>query len=203
MRLILARHGETDANREGRVQGVGDSPLNSTGRCQAMALGHYLKDYTIDAVYSSPLTRALETAEPIARSHDLEVALVEGLRELDVGDLDGLTGPEIREKYPGFMEEWMRNVHSLRMPEGESIVELQARAWTSVEQIAQRHPEGIVVAVSHNFVIQSIVCKVLDLELNSFRKIRQDLGAVSILELSNEGSVLVTLNDRCHLRESS
>ncbi|MFQ5934300.1 MAG: histidine phosphatase family protein [Dehalococcoidia bacterium] len=202
MRLILVRHGETDANREGRIQGIGNDPLNATGRSQAAALGEHLETYKLDAVYSSPLARALETAEAIARHHNLRPIELKGLQELDIGELDGLTGEEVKERHPDVLEEWMRDVSSLRMPGGESIVELQDRAWAAVQAIAEGHPKGVVVGVSHNFAIQSILCKALDLKLDSFRRIRQDLGAISILELTDRHPILITLNDRCHWAES-
>ncbi|MFQ5874161.1 MAG: histidine phosphatase family protein [Dehalococcoidia bacterium] len=201
MRLILVRHGETDANREGRVQGAGNARLNATGRSQASALGRRLASYDLEAVYSSPQSRALETAEAIAQHHGLPVTTLEGLREMDLGELDGLRGEELRNRYPDFMKEWDRNISSLRMPGGESVAELQVRAWASIESIAERHPQGVVVAVSHNFAIQSVLCKALGLALDSFRKIRHDLGAISILELGEGTPVLVTMNDRCHRDE--
>ncbi len=198
MKLILVRHGETDPVREGRVQGAGNAPLNGTGRSQAQAVGRALQKYTLDAVYSSPQTRALETAEAIAGPQGISVEVEEGLRELDVGELDGLSGEELHQKHPDFMKEWARNVYSLRMPGGESIVELETRAWASIQAIAARHPDSIVVAVSHNFAIQSILCKALGLPLDNFRRIRQDPGAMSILELGDSSPVLAALNDRCH-----
>ena len=116
MKLILVRHGETDQNRDGRVQGASNASLNSTGRSQAQALGHSLREVPLDAVYSSPQARALETAKAIAQRHGLLTRVEDGLREVDVGELDGLTGEEMRERYPDFMKEWMRNVYPLRMP---------------------------------------------------------------------------------------
>jgi len=201
VRLILVRHGETDLNLEGRVQGISDAPLNETGRNQAAALGSRLQGSAPDCIYSSSLSRAFETAEAIAQHHELEVIPMDDLRELDVGELDGLTGPELRDRYPEFMKQWMTDVAPLNMPGGESIEELQERGWASVERMAEKHPEDKVIAVSHNFLIQSILLKVLGLELTSFRKIRQDLGAISILEINDRGPVLITMNDRCHWAE--
>ena len=203
MRLILVRHGETDMNLEGRVQGISDAPLNETGRDQASALGSRLRSFAPDGIYSSPLSRAFETAKAIAQHGDLSVVQVEDLRELDVGDLDGLTGSELRDGYPDFMKQWMTDVAPLEMPGGESIAALQERAWATVERLAEKHPEQKVIAVSHNFLIQSILLRVLGLELTSFRKVRQDLAAVSILEMNERGPVLITMNDRCHWTEDT
>ena len=201
VKIYLVRHGETDANRDGRFQGASDAPINATGRRQAKALGERLKSHSIDAVYSSPQTRARETAAPIARGHDLDIISIDGLRELDIGELDGLKGDDLRERYPEVLAQWIKDVGSLRLPGGESIRELQQRAWAAVEEIKDRHPQGNVVVVSHNFAIQSILCKALALDLTSFRRIRHDLGAISVLSFEKGGPVLISLNDRCHLEE--
>ena len=89
--LFLARHGETDWNREGRFQGHADPPLNGTGRAQAAQLAAGLADVELSAVYSSPLRRALETARVVAAAHELEAVALDALREVDVGSWQGLT----------------------------------------------------------------------------------------------------------------
>ena len=199
MRIILVRHGETDANKEGRFQGASDAPLNQTGLSQAQALGRRLSSEQIVAVYSSPQTRAMQTATPIAESRSLPIQAVEGLRELDIGELDGLHGPDLRERYPHILEQWRINVGALTMPGGESIVGLQERTWNAILHIRDRHSEGTVAAVSHNFAIQSILLKALGMDLRNFQRIRQDLAAITELDFSNGNPVLRSLNDRCHL----
>ena len=199
MRIILVRHGQTDANKEGRFQGASDAPLNRLGLCQAQALGRRLSSEQIVAVYSSPQTRAMQTATPIAESRSLPIQTVEGLRELDIGELDGLQGPDLRERYPHILEQWRINVGALTMPGGESIVGLQERTWNAILHIRDRHWEGTVAAVSHNFAIQSILLKALGMDLHNFQRIRQDLAAITELDFSNGDPILRSLNDRCHL----
>ena len=92
MRILLIRHGETNANKDGRFQGASNSTLNSKGLSQAEALGVRLKSEEISAIYSSPQTRAMETAWPIAEAHGLDINTIDGLRELDIGELDRLKG---------------------------------------------------------------------------------------------------------------
>ena len=199
MRIILVRHGQTDANKEGRFQGASDAPLNQTGLCQAQALGRRLSSEQLDAVYSSPQTRALQTATPVAEAMSLPIQTVEGLRELDIGELDGLHGPDLRERYPHILDQWRINVGALTMPGGESIVGLQERTWNAILHIRDRHSEGTVAAVSHNFAIQSILLKALGMDLRNFQRIRQDLAAITELDFANGSPVLRALNDRCHL----
>ena len=203
MRLYLVRHGETDWNKEGRVQGRSDQELSPLGLRQAQFLGEALRAEPIAAVYSSPLRRAFETAEAIARFHSLCVEPEEGLVEMDHGHLDGLLMEDMRRDYGGFLEEWRVESADLHVPGGESLVELQARAWAAVEGILGRHPQDTVVAVSHFFAIITIIAKALNLDLAYARRLRQDLGALSILDFGERGPALSRLNDSHHLSSGS
>ena len=105
--ILLARHGETDWNRERRFQGHADPPLNRTGRAQAVDLSVTLMAEELAAIYSSPLRRALETAEVVAASHGLEAVPVRALREVDVGSWSGLTRAEVEERFPAQFARWL------------------------------------------------------------------------------------------------
>jgi len=199
MRLILARHGETVWNREGRIMGQSDIELTERGREQAARLGAALKDEELAAVYSSPLRRCRETANEIARPHNLEVIPDDGLMELDAGDLDGLTVDELMPRYGEFLKKWATGGPSLKVPGGESMADLQGRAWASVKRVANLYVDGTVVVVSHSLAIQSIVCKALDMSLSNLRRLRMDLASMSILSFGQEGALLLLYNDTCHL----
>ena len=132
--------------------------------------------------------------------HNLPVEVDEGLSEMDVGEVDGLSLEKVRELYPDFLQRWLGpEVATLPMPGGESLQEVQDRAWEAVQRIAGRHPEDIVCAVSHNFTIHVILCRALGLPITEFRRLRHDLAAVSVLDISGDRAVLVRLNDTCHL----
>ncbi len=199
MRLILVRHGETRWNRENRVLGQTEIALNKTGRKQAARLARALKDENVSAIYSSPLRRARETADEIARGHGLEVVTDDALKEVDAGELDGLTYEEITERYGDFLEEWMKDNPSLRMPGGESMTELQERTWPVVERIVREHPEGVVILVGHSLATLSIISRVLGMSLSNFRRLRLSVGSISILNFGERGTSLVLFNDTCHL----
>jgi len=111
MRLILARHGETDMNKLGRIQGISDLALNDTGERQAEALAHALENEKVEAIYTSPLKRARDTAHAIGRCHQVEIIPLFGLRELDAGEVDGLTYEEMRVHYGDFLEKWGKRLH--------------------------------------------------------------------------------------------
>ena len=199
MRLVLVRHGETQRNREGRVLGRGAQRLTDVGRGQAAAVARALRRENIAALYSSPLNRAWETAEAIGSELGLPVQVAEDLAEVDAGELDGLTSEEMRARHPSFMTLWDHDPGSAQMPGGESLTQVQERAWQWVQGMVEKYPQDGVVAVSHNFPIETLVCKVLGVPLAAFRHLRVDLGSISAVELQEGRSHLVLLNDTCHM----
>lgn len=203
LRLIIVRHGQTVWNERGRFQGISDIALSAEGKQQAHSLAKSLKDLDLTVIYTSPLTRARETARIVAQYHACAVKVEKGLKELNQGELEGLTAQDLRDKYPEFFQKWILQPGMTRLPEGESLHDLQDRAWTSVERILQRHSEGSVMIVAHSFVNRVILCKILGLSLDDFRCIRQDVAATNIIEFTGRGPVLTRLNDTCHLRRFS
>jgi broad specificity phosphatase PhoE len=200
MRLILVRHGETDTNKARLALGRADVELNEHGRWQARRLATSLKDEPIAAIYSSPLKRALDTAEPIASSHGLQVQVDEGLIEMDIGQMEGLTFQQVGERYPHFLQLWLGGQAAREaMPGGERLLDVQERAWQAIERIHQRQGQGTVAAVTHNFVIITLLCRVLGLELADFRRLRHSLAAKSVLEMGQDRIIVVGFNDTCHL----
>ena len=199
MKLILVRHGETQWNKENRVIGYADVELNDEGRKQVQRLALVLKEERIDAIYSSPLRRAWETAQEIARFHHGEIKADDSFKELDAGELDGLTYKEMLERYGEFLKQWVSDPGPLTMPGGESLNSVQERAWQAVGRIRERHPDGAIMVVSHNFVILCIVCKALGLDLSQFRRLRTNVASISILDFGERGPSLVLFNDTCHL----
>jgi len=200
MRLILVRHGETDTNKARLALGQADVELNEHGRWQAQRLAISLKNEPIGAIYSSPLKRALATAEPIASSHGLQVQVDEGLIEMDIGEMEGLTFQQVGERYPHFLQAWLGDqaAHEA-MPGGERLLDVQERAWQAIERIRERQEHGTVAVVTHNFVILTLLCRVLGLELADFRRLRLSVAAKSVLEMGRDRIIVVGFNDTCHL----
>ena len=145
--ILLARHGETDWNREGRFQGHADPPLNDTGRAQAVELSVALMADELAAVYSSPLRRALETAEVVAASHGLEPLQLEALREIDVGSWQGLTRAELEERVPDQFARWLD--YDQGWEDGESYDEMGSRVISALLELAAAHEGERILAVSH------------------------------------------------------
>ena len=196
MKLILVRHGETHWNEAGRVQG-GDSDieLNDTGLEQAKKLAAFLKNEPIVTIVASPLRRAVATAEIIACRHQLPVGIEQGLKELKVGDLEGISISSLRTTFSQFLLQWRQDGEAMKLPNGESLVDLQQRAWKVIEGLLEKHKDGTAVVVSHYFVTLAIILKALNLPLDCIIKFKVDLGGVSMLEFRDYGARLVTFND--------
>jgi broad specificity phosphatase PhoE len=199
MKLILVRHGETKWNHEKRVVGHIGIALNNNGRKQAGRLAQALKDKEVSCIYSSPLKRARQTADAIARAHGLHVVNVDALKEVDAGELEGLTFDEVVERYGVFFQEWIKDTPSLKIPGGESITELRERTWPAVQWIVSEHPDEVVIAVSHSLAILSIISRVLGMNISDFRMLRLSVASISVLDFREHGASLVLFNDTCHL----
>ena len=201
MRLLLFRHGETDHNAERLALGRQDVPLNERGRAQAQAIARAYGDGSgITAIYASPLQRAVSTATPLAQALGLVVRTEPALIEMDIGQLEEMSFPDVREQYPDFARRWLSDeCADAVMPGGESLRQVQERSWAAVDSLRARHLDETVAIVTHNFVCLTVLCWILRLPLERFRGIRQDLGAVSVVELTPERNAILTLNDRCHL----
>ncbi len=200
VQLFLVRHGETESNRLGLALGQADVPLNERGVWQAGRVAEALAGESLAAVYSSPLARTLDTARAIAGRHALEVQVEGGLIEMDIGEADGLTFTEMRARFPGLLEAWIGPEGPRQpMPGGERLVDVQQRAWEAVQQIAARHPDQSVCAVTHNFVILTVLATILKIELADFRRLRHAVAAISELDVTLRGIRIVRMNDTCHL----
>ena len=202
MRLYVVRHGETDANKSGLALGRSDVELNETGRWQAERVAEALAREPVARVYSSPLKRAVATAEMIAGKHCLSVQIDDGLVEMDLAALDGMPFHEARERYPHYLDAWLgRRLPIASDPGGERLEQVTERAWLAIERIRERHHQGeTVVAVTHNFVIQCLLCRVLGMDLEDFRRLRHHVTGITAFEFEDGRAILSSMNDTCHLR---
>jgi broad specificity phosphatase PhoE len=198
-RILLIRHGETTWNSEKRCQGFTDVPLSDTGVNQARLLSRVLMTERLEAVYSSDLIRARTTADIIAEPHNIQVQTDVRLREMNQGRLEGKTLQEMLKEFPGVLKEWVSNPAEMVMPGGESLKLLQDRGWHAFCEILERHPGQNIAVVAHNLLNTCILCKILDLHLNNFRKIKQLSCALNEIEQGPHGFVVFRLNDTHHL----
>ena len=200
MKFILVRHGETEWNKLGRFQGHEDISLNERGFAQAKETAKAAAEWGHCAIYSSPLIRTVQVAEEIAKVTPMPVTKDPGLKELSLGDLEGVTGEEMRNGWPEVFEFWRSNPEKISMPNGESLVQLRERAWQAILDIEQKHSaEDSVVVISHNFAIRSIVGELLGVPLEHFHRMSLDLASVCTFDSDDRGRRLTGFNFTGHL----
>jgi broad specificity phosphatase PhoE len=202
VRLLLIRHAETDANRQGAIQGQKDHRLNALGQRQATALAERLRGERLQAIHSSDLRRCLETAWPIADGRDVEVRTTPRLRERDFGAWEGLTDAQVRVATPEAYESWRDDWEHFAPPGGESTERLRERAGQFLgEQLADAR-DGSVAVVTHMGPGKLIVCLLMGIRGHG-RSFGLGNGSLSILEVpagaARGNATLVMLNDTCHL----
>jgi broad specificity phosphatase PhoE len=199
-RVVVVRHGQTEWNRVERFRGRIDIELNDTGQLQAEAVAESLSASHIAAIYSSPLKRAFQTAQPTARACHLDVGILEAITDVDYGALAGLSPEEAAASYGELYSSWLNSPHLVQFPGGESLKQVRARVWIALQEVCAVHRKQTILLVSHVVVNRVLICAALGLGNESFWKIGQDNGSISILEASNGRYNLLKLNDTCHLK---
>lgn len=201
-RIILVRHGETEWNRVEHFRGHADVPLNENGLTQAKATAKRVAaEWRPIAIYSSPLARAVKTAEAIAWHFGLSVQVHPGLIDIDYGQWQGLTPDGARKRWPEEVNAWYNTPHTANIPDGETLAALRSRAVKTVNELASLHEDQTIVLVGHTVINRIILLGVLDLGNNRFWRLRQDTCAINVFEVEGGVFTLVSLNDTCHLRE--
>ena len=198
--LILVRHGETVWNVEKIYRGRADVNLDEVGIRQAELLGKYFSNWKLEAIYSSPLKRALDTANIIARHHKIGVHIADGLIDFDYGEWQSLPEQEVKNLYPALLDKWHNSPHKVRMPGGESLADVSERAAGVVDDILSKY-EGSVVLASHRVVNKVLICSLLGLDNSYFWNIKQDVGGITIFNYVDGRFVLTKHNDTSHLNE--
>lgn len=200
-KIILVRHGQTEWNRVERFRGQADVPLNETGVAQAEATGQRVAaEWQPVAVYASPLSRAVRTAEAIASRLGLPVQPHPDLIDINYGQWQGLTPDEVRQRWPEELDAWHNTPRRARIPGGETLDELRDRAMAAVRALAARHEGQTIALVAHTVVNRVILLAVLGLDNDRFWRLRQDTCAVNVFEVDGDVFTLALLNDTCHLR---
>ena len=199
VQIILVRHGETDWNTQQVFRGRVDVALNKVGLAQAKSVGVSLQDRAIDAIYSSPLSRAFETAHMLAEDRNIEVELERGFIDIDFGVWQGLSHHKVKEDFKDLYKPGLLN------PIGSHF--LMGRVWKgedsvkqALERIVKNNPGKTLAIVSHRVVYKVLLCTILGLELSHFWYIRQDTCAVNGFDYKEGNYYLTLLNDTCHLK---
>ena len=165
-KLYLIRHGETDYNNALRCQGQTDIPLNQKGIEQAEKAADFFRDIPLQAIYTSTLIRAKTTAEIIAGVKGMEVQETDALREMSFGIWENMNSKDIQKKYAKEWKDFFASPARTTIPQGESMLDVQKRAYPTVQEILDRYPEGDVAFVAHGGIIRVLMCTMLGLDLN-------------------------------------
>jgi broad specificity phosphatase PhoE len=183
-----------------RFRGRADIKLDEVGIRQAEAAAARIAEWQVAAVYSSPLRRALATAEIIARSSGLEAKPLPSIIDVDYGEWQGLSPEEVATKYDELYAKWMESPQEVEFPGGESLAAVRERAASAVDTLITQHPKETVVLVSHKSVCQILILSLLGLDNSHFWQITQDVCAINLFEVRGGIPSALSLNDTCHLK---
>ena len=165
-KLYLIRHGETDYNNALRFQGQTDIPLNQKGIEQAEKAADFFRDIPLQAIYTSTLIRAKTTAEIIAGVKGMDVQETDALREMSFGIWENMNTKDIQKKYAKEWKDFFSSPARITIPQGENMLDVQKRAYPTVQEILDKYPEGDVAFVAHGGIIRVLICTMLGLDLN-------------------------------------
>lgn len=199
-RVIFIRHGETDWNILGKYQGQTDILLTEKGREQGRLLAKHFPFDKLDAIYSSDLTRAVETASFVAEKFNLKVTLDKAFREMNFGDWEGLTYEEIVLKYPEGMKHFLTRPDILQVPNGEDFPLLQERAVKRLYELIKIHDNETIAITAHGGVLRCMLADALEMPLKNIWRIRQNNTAVSAAVYA-ENPIVEFINNTEHLRK--
>ena len=202
MNLYMVRHGQTASSRENRFTGSSDPPLTAVGEAMAQAFAQAYALMKWEAIYTSPMQRARQTADPLSRLTGTPTTLEDGLKEIAYGEWEGLRQEDVKQRWPDAFEYWADDVASRGTPGGETAFHVAARAMRVVEAIRCRHHQGNVLIVSHKATLRIITCALLGLDVRLFRqRIAQPVCAVTMFAVTETTALLTLHGDRSHLPE--
>ena len=200
--LYIVRHGQTTWNLEGRLQGDLDSPLTERGRKQASAAGNALKGIPLTAAFASPAGRAMETAELLLGERDLPITTMEGLKEIGLGLLEGMSKTEAEKAHTTQYHNFWERPHLFCLEKAETLTQVQTRVLAAIHEIAKTHPGQSVVLISHAIAIKTALAFFLKKELTEFNDIALPKNG-SILALHGENDSLSLLEPEAFTRLES
>jgi len=199
-KIYLVRHGQTEWNEKLTFRGRRDIPLNEAGHREAKAIFDALKDKNIKAIYTSPLRRSIETAQPIAKFFQLEIVPIQGLIDISYGEWEGLTFNEVKKRYGDQYTKWGKRPELIRFPHGETLDEAKERSFRAFKGIVKKNPDKSILIIPHRVINKILLCAILGLSNSHFWEIKQDTGCINLIEYSNERFTLSLMNDTCHLK---
>ena len=198
--LYLVRHGQTAWNKEEIFRGRTDVPLDETGLKQAELAGQYFREMEIHGIYSSPLSRAWETAQKIAQYHRIKVEPLPGITDMSFGNWEGHAHQEIQQIDGETYRKWRDEPHLVRLPGGESLDDIRTRGMAALEEVIRNHRGKTLIFVSHRVVCKVLICAILGLDNSHFWQITQDTTAINLIQYKDGKYILSLMNETCHLK---
>jgi broad specificity phosphatase PhoE len=198
---LLLRHGESTWNQEHRIQGQLDPPLSEKGRAQAVRLARRLAGRPLQGLYASDLKRAQETATPLAEATGLQIVPMTDLREVFLGEWEGLHTEELARLYPEAWTRWTQEPNWDLVPGGESGAEFESRVDRALKTILGRHPVGDIAVVTHGGVIQIALHQVVGRPSRGLFPFRISNASITVIETRNGRVTIDAVNDTGHLEE--
>jgi len=199
MHIYIVRHGETEWNKEEIFRGTKDIPLNAVGKEQAEKAGDYLIDKGIQSIFSSPLSRAQQTAEPIGRATGAAIKTVEGFTDMNFGEWEGRAVKDVELLYPEAIKTWRERPQDLKVSGGETLAQVRARAAKALKRLLPEAGKNIVI-VTHRVLCKILLLHFLKIPNQHFWKIKCDPAGISLVEVRDGTCVVSFMNDTCHLR---
>jgi phosphoserine phosphatase len=200
--ILILRHGETAWNRGTIFRGTYDIPLNKNGKQQARLAAEALKDTVIDVAYTSPLSRASESAAIVTECHGITPVPHDGFLDLDYGEWTGKEDSEVAKTWPNEHKAWTTNPHSVRPPGGTTLKEVFYRSFTAMEELAERHDGGTIAIVAHRVVNKLLIMGALSLGLERFPFIIQGNCCINRIEKIRSGYLIHSINDVSHIKNA-
>ncbi len=200
--LLIIRHGETAWNRGEIFRGTYDIPLNENGKQQARLAAQSLKYMKIDAAYTSPLSRAKETAEIVTESHGISPTIHDGFIDMDYGEWTGKENSEVANSWPNEHAAWITNPHTVRPPGGTTLKEVFEKSFTAMEELAVKHDGETILIFSHRVVNKLLVIGALSLGLERFPFIIQGNCCINEIKRIQTGYLIESINDVSHIKNA-
>ena len=199
-RIYLIRHGETEFNRLGIFRGRYEVDLNEVGRQQASQIGKALEGAGIEFLVTSPLSRAVETAEIIASALGIDYFKDEAFNNIALGEWQGVPKQKIKDEYPDLWHLWTTEPEKLAIPGGETVEDVRRRSFAGLKRILEDR-KGTFAVVTHRSVIKALAAAMLDVNPPYFWKFYIDNAAFSVFEVTDAGYTLISWNNNAHLTE--
>ena len=199
-KVYVVRHGQTAWNLEEVFRGRADIPLDDTGKKEVHLAGEALKHETIHAVYSSPLSRSMETAENIAKFQEIDVVPLDEIIDISYGDWEGKPLADVQEKFPDLYERWLKAPHTVRFPNGETLEEVGDRTMGAVKRLVAQHKDENIALVAHRVPNKVICCALIGIDYSNFWRIQQDTASTNLFTYKDGQWIVSYLNDTSYLK---